>query len=238
MKLDVYRPRNASTSAKLPVVIFWHGGSWTGGNKERYAFMGAALADMGCVAVIVDYRKYPRVRYPVFAEDGALAVDWVYKEIGAYGGDPDCLFLIGHSAGTHTAAMLAYRHEYLREVKLPASSLRGFIGLSGPYDFFPRPDLRPIFPIDDPTRPWCLREVEATKLPALLLHGRLDYIVSFRISQRFAKALRKAGAPVQLRLFPLMEHFSLVVAYAWPFRLVLGPWRTTRAFIASLTEAS
>jgi len=235
MKLDIYRSRDADASANLPVVIFWHGGSWTGGTKNRYAFMGAALAEMGCVAVIVDYRKYPAVRYPVFAEDGALAVAWVYKEIAAFGGDPECLFLMGHSAGTHTAAMLAYRPEYLR-LKVPSGSLRGFIGLSGPYDFFPRPDLRPIFPIDDTGRPWCLREVATTKLPALLLHGRLDYIVSFRISQRFATTLQKAGAPVQLRLFSLMEHFSIVVAYAWPFRLVLGPWRATRAFIISVTE--
>lgn len=234
MLLDIYRPRNDGTG--LPVVIFWHGGSWKGGTKDRYAFMGAALAMMGCVAVIVEYRKYPAVRYPVFAEDGALAVAWVREEIVKYGGDPRRLFLMGHSAGTHTAAMLAYRPGYLRHVKVPADSVRGFIGLSGPYDFFPRPDLRAVFPVDDPARPWCLQEIEPTTLPTLLLHGRLDYIVSFRISQRFAATARTAGAPTELHVFPFLEHFSMVTAYALPMRLVLRPWRITKAFIASKSQ--
>lgn len=108
-QLDVYEPQMA---AKQPVVIFWYGGSWQKGNKSNYRFVGNALAKLGFVAVLPDYRLYPQVKFPLFDEDGAQAVAWVEQHAQEFGGDPKRIVLMGHSAGGHTAAFLAFNHAF------------------------------------------------------------------------------------------------------------------------------
>src|SRR5687768_16010834 len=75
-RLDVYVPR-VEGAAALPVVVFFYGGGWQGGERGQYLFMAEALSSRGFVVVVPDYRVYPPARYPVFVEDGALAVAWV-----------------------------------------------------------------------------------------------------------------------------------------------------------------
>jgi acetyl esterase/lipase len=104
-KLDVYQPRRA-TATPRPVVVFWYGGSWTAGEKESYRFVGAALAQMGYVAVLPDYRLYPNVKFPSFIDDGARAVAWAQKHAADYHADGRRIVLMGHSAGAHLAALL------------------------------------------------------------------------------------------------------------------------------------
>ena len=103
-RLDVCRPRGA---AAAPVIIFFYGGAWQSGYKELYRYVAKALARRGYVAVVPDYRIYPEVCYPDFLDDGAQVVRWVKDNIARFGGDPDKLFLKGHSAGAHIAAMLS-----------------------------------------------------------------------------------------------------------------------------------
>ena len=69
-------------------MVFFYGGSWSTGQKSQYAFVGAALAAHGYVAVIPDYRLYPQVRFPQFMEDGARAVAWGQQHAREIGGDP------------------------------------------------------------------------------------------------------------------------------------------------------
>jgi acetyl esterase/lipase len=235
MRLDVYRPPSVDAN-KLPVVLFWHGGSWTGGTKERYAFMGESLTKMGVVGVIVGYRKYPEVHFPTFIEDAAQAVKWVHSHISEYGGDPNQLMLMGHSAGAHTAALLAYRPSFLQAADVPSSAVRGFVGLAGPYDFYPGRRYKNAFPLKDPSQPWRLTSVEPGAPPALLLHGRSDFVVEMAQSTRFAKRLRKAGIRVRVRLYNRFEHFSLIGAYIALFRYLPGPWQITADFIHEVSQ--
>lgn len=100
-KLDVYVPRTALSDA--PVVVFFYGGSWNSGSRSDYAFVGEALASKGIVAVVADYRLYPQVRYPLFLQDGARAVAWVRTHIGEFSGNPQNLYLMGHSSGAYNA---------------------------------------------------------------------------------------------------------------------------------------
>ena len=104
-RLDVYAPPAAG--GPRPVVVFFYGGSWQNGKREDYRFAGAALAAEGFVAMVPDYRKYPEVRFPGFVEDGASAVAWARREAARFGGDPSKLWVMGHSAGAHIAALLA-----------------------------------------------------------------------------------------------------------------------------------
>lgn len=232
MQLDIYTPLGHPPKIKLPVVVFWHGGSWNGGTKDSYAYMGKAIAKMNCIAVIVGYRKYPEITFPTFIYDGAEALQWINENIARYGGDSLRLFIMGHSAGAHTAAMLTYYPQYTAAI--PNLSIRGFIGVSGPYDFYPRRDLQPIFPIDDPQQPWRIGpHLKKTRVPALLLHGYLDPIVRTKYSRALARQLQKAGAKVTAKYYLGFEHFLIVVSYGPLLRLFLGPWRETRRFIAA-----
>ncbi|MGT2427719.1 alpha/beta hydrolase [Cupriavidus basilensis] len=108
-KLDIYAPREPACSGKAPVVVFFYGGTWNSGERADYAFVAAALAARGILTVIPDYRLYPEASYPDFLVDNARAVAWTRREIANYGGDPQRLFVMGHSAGGYNAAMLAPR---------------------------------------------------------------------------------------------------------------------------------
>src|SRR5580700_3300246 len=136
--LDVCRPKSTTAA---PVVVFFYGGGWRSGSKRTYRYVAKALARRGYVAVLPDYRVYPPARYPDFLDDGALAVRWAKDNAKRFGGDPQKIFLMGHSAGAYIAAMLAIDATWLRKVGLvPGRDILGLIGVSGPYDFLPLND--------------------------------------------------------------------------------------------------
>ncbi|HEX7388696.1 MAG TPA: alpha/beta hydrolase, partial [Acidiphilium sp.] len=136
--LDIYRP--ARHPGPLPVIVFFHGGAWQYGSRTEYRFVGPALARLGLVVAIPDYRLYPAVHYPDFLRDAARATAWIAREIDGYGGDSRAIFVAGHSAGAYLALMLALAPTWLAEAGHDRASLAGAIGLAGPYDFLPLTD--------------------------------------------------------------------------------------------------
>jgi acetyl esterase/lipase len=137
-KLDVYTPDHLT--GKAPVILFLYGGSWQTGNKEQYLAFGESFATKGIIVAIADYRVYPEVRYPDFLKDGAAALAYVHAHIAEYGGDPDRIFIAGHSAGAYIAVMLAADPHYLDDAGARLSWVHGVIGIAGPYDFLPLTD--------------------------------------------------------------------------------------------------
>ena len=133
-KLDVYKPINAKEAR--PVIVFTYGGGFKAGTKDNYGFVAEAFSSLGYVTVIYDYRLYPQVTWPVYIEDGALAVAWVSKEIGKYGGDPKRIIIAGHSAGAYIATMLAVNPTYLRAASVPDGTIKAALTFSGPYEFW------------------------------------------------------------------------------------------------------
>lgn len=109
-QLNVFSPKKADGTN--PVLIFIHGGSWDSGNKDIYNFFGARLARKGIVAVIIDYPLSPKYQVHDMAKASAQAVNWTSENIQAYGGDPDRIFVSGHSAGGHLASLISVRDEY------------------------------------------------------------------------------------------------------------------------------
>jgi len=219
-KLDLYVPEPAPAS--MPVVVFFYGGSWQGGKRQDYRFAGEALASRGFLAVVVDYRVYPEVLYPEFLRDGAAAVRWVHDHIGAYGGDSQRMFVMGHSSGAYNAAMLALDGRWLGEVGLdPTRTVRGLIGLSGPYDFLPivLPNVQTIF---GPREQWPSTQpigyVSPGAPPVFLATGDADETVLPRNSRRLALRLRAVGVPVEATEYPGVGHIKTIVALARPFR--------------------
>ena len=216
-RLDIYRPKNIAASAKLPVIVFFYGGRWSGGSRSDYRFVAARLVERGYVVVIPDYRKYPNVKFPAFVEDGAAALGWVHREIARYGGDGDRLYLLGHSAGAHIAALLATDEHYLKARSVPPTSVRAFAGLAGPYAFTPdEPDLIDMF--GPPSR---YPQMQATTFidghepPMLLLHGADDTTVGRFNYERLAARIREKGGTAETKLYPGIDHIGIMSAFSW-----------------------
>lgn len=210
--VDIYRPGRSGT----PVVVFLYGGGWKAGDKAMYRFVGAALAERGFTVVIPDYRVYPAVLFPAFIDDAAASIAWTKAHVAAYGGDPDRIFLIGHSAGAHIAAMLTLDRSYLGAVGLdPDRTIAGTIGLAGPYDFLPLNDaeLDDIFaPAGDPRTTQPISFARANAPPMLLMTGENDNTVYPRNSRALADRIAALGGRATFVSFKGVGHVTIVAA--------------------------
>lgn len=126
--LDVYRPGEGTG---YPVLIFVHGGAWKMGDKKYHRDLCAFFAGKGYVTVNVNYRLSPEVIHPSHVEDVAAAIAWVSRNIRGYGGNPSRIFVMGHSAGAHLAALVATDGRYLAARGLSIEALVGVIPLDG-----------------------------------------------------------------------------------------------------------
>lgn len=208
LSMDIYRPRGAS-GAKSPVIVFFYGGSWRRGNRAQYKFVGQRLADNGVLAIIADYRTYPRAMFPAFMDDAARAVRRVHDEAAGWGGDPNRIYIAGHSAGAQIAALLATDPRYLKAHGLEPDQLAGVIGISGPYDFEVTSDLVDVFgPPSLWPRAQAVNFVDGNEPPFLLLHGTGDTVVEYADSVELAEKLRSHGVPATLKLLPNAGHIT------------------------------
>ncbi len=217
-KLDVYRP--AEATPPTPVVVFYYGGGWKSGERAHYRFVGESLARRGLTVVVPDYRLYPDVQFPVFVEDSAAAAAWALENIGEYGGDPDRLFLAGHSAGGYNAALVGVDPSYLRAEGKSPGDLCGVITLAGPVSFDPLQynSTRPIFETasnPESTRP--VNHIGPSVPPFLLIHGLNDDTVKPVNAKKFAEKMKETGNPVTLQLLPGIGHYRIIAALAAPF---------------------
>jgi len=215
-RLDLYLPAAAAEGPR-PVVVFWHGGGWISGDKADYRFVGAALAAAGYVAILPNYRHYPQVKMPGFMHDAACAALWAASHATEFGGDVARLYLTGHSAGAHLAALLALDPRYFAAAGQPAPHIAGVIGLSGPYDFLPllEADVQDMFgPPQNYPQSQPINYVRADAPPMLLVHGLDDVRVRPKNSSNFAAALRALGVPVTLKLYANRRHADTVAALA------------------------
>jgi acetyl esterase/lipase len=233
-KLDVYVPHQPMPGA--PVVVFFYGGSWNSGSRVDYRFVGEALASKGIVTVVADYRLYPQVRYPLFLQDGARAVAWTKAHIHEFSGNPQRLYLMGHSSGGYNAAMLALDDEWLAAVGMSPRDLQGWIGLAGPYDFLPikNPEVRPVFfwP-DSPPQSQPINHVRRGAPPALLIAASKDDLVNpTRNTGGLASKLRAAGVPAQDLYYSRPSHITLVATLSRPLRRLAPVLDQVVGFIA------
>ena len=121
--LDIFLPGNKD----FATVVWFHGGGLTGGNK----FIPEGLKKQGIAVVAVNYRLYPKVKSPMYIDDAAAAVAWVFKNIASYGGDPNLIFVAGHSAGGYLTSMLGLDKSYLNTYGIDADAIAGLIPYSG-----------------------------------------------------------------------------------------------------------
>lgn len=219
-KLDIYVPTQR-TGESSPVVVFFYGGGWEGGDKKDYKFVGEALSSHGITVVIPDYRVYPEVIFPDFVDDAAAAVAWTWSNIERYAGDKQQLFIAGHSAGAHIASLLVLDPDYLKKYALTPDYVNGMIGLAGPYDFLPLKSdtLKTIFgPQEKRWQSQPINFVGGNNPPMLLMVGSRDLTVWPRNSYRLADKISEQGGEVELLKFPDYGHVAMVAKLAKPLR--------------------
>jgi acetyl esterase/lipase len=123
-RLDIYYPANKKNFA---TVVWFHGGGLKGGEKS----IPEELKEQGIAVIAVNYRLYPKVKCPVYIEDAAAATAWTFKNIKNYGGDPNKIFISGHSAGGYLASMLGMDKTWLAKHNIDANKIAGLIPFSG-----------------------------------------------------------------------------------------------------------
>ena len=125
--LDVYMPEGAK---KAPVVVFFHGGALLYGDKTYGKGMAARLVDSGVGFVGANYRFSPAHAHPSHVQDAAAATAWVIKNIASYGGDPENVFIAGHSAGAYLAALVAVDRSLIEKHTIDHEVIKGTILIS------------------------------------------------------------------------------------------------------------
>ena len=126
--LDVYSPRDAKN---LPVVFWIHGGGWQTGDKSSVQIKPKAFMDKGFVFVSTNYRLLPSVDMETIVRDIAKSIHWVHDHIAEHGGDPDRLFVMGHSAGAQLAALICIDDRYLKAEGQSLAILKGCVPVDG-----------------------------------------------------------------------------------------------------------
>lgn len=122
--LDVYFPKD--TQISKDVIVFIHGGSWRSSSKDTYWFLGNNFARKNKVVVIINYPLSPKAQYQEMAFDCAKAVKWVTENIKKYGGNPDRIFVMGHSAGAHLGALINQDEQYFKKAGIK-NPIKGMI---------------------------------------------------------------------------------------------------------------
>ncbi len=210
-QLDLYLPKDA---ARFPVFVFVHGGFWTAGDRARYRAVGYRFAQAGIGVVIPSYRLMPAHKHPAQMEDVAAAFAWTVNHITSYGGDGKRIYLGGHSAGGHLAALLALDSRYLGEHGLTPASIRGVVAISGVYDVraFLGFGLTPSGRRDASP----LEHVATGAPPFLLTYCQWDYAGLALQARKFAAALRAAGDSARLVRVPGKNHVTEILSVAKP----------------------
>lgn len=209
-RLDLFVPEGLQDAS---VLIFVHGGGWSSGDKNLYAFVGRTFAQQGFVTAIVNYRLSPQVQHPAHIEDVARAFAWVYRNISQYGGSAEKIFVMGHSAGGHLTALLALDEKYLGAHGLTLAAIKGAIPISGVYDVTEAFSLyRTVFGAD-PQQRWDaspLTHVGPNKPPFLILYAQFDFPGFDAQARQLLSGLREYENEATLLEIPNRDHVTII----------------------------
>jgi len=219
LKLDIHRPKDGGKN--LPVIVYIHGGGWTSSDKSEMDQWCRRIADRGYLVINVNYRLAPEFPFPTAVNDCLGAMCWIVRHAAEYGGDISRMGITGGSAGGHLAAMVAgaWNDPHFSptgcEDKNFSLKIKAQVPFFGVFDF-ENPGLMKLTNIPQKFLGPKKEKPENYKLaspinyitrdtpPTLIIVGRLDPIYSQ--SKIYYHALKKAGVPVQIKVYPLETH--------------------------------
>jgi acetyl esterase/lipase len=220
-KLDLYLPRDKKD---FPVLVFLHGGSWRTGDRSLYRALGDRLARAGIGVVIPSYRLMPQNPHPAQIEDVAAAFAWVAQNISQHEGDKSRIYLAGHSAGAHLAALLALDEKYLGKFALPRTSIRGVVAMSGVYNV---DKLDTFLVVNDKSDKGDKHDASPAAHahsgapPFLVSYCQWDYFGLPKQARDFILTLKKNFVGAELLYVPSENHISEAVSLAQDHGLLI-----------------
>ena len=131
-RMDLYFPVQKSNNA--PVLLFLHGGGFREGDRKQYGYVAEPFAKQGILTVVASYRLTPAFSHPAQPDDAKALVAWIYNNIAKFGGNPNAIYVSGHSAGAILTADIGVDLAWMDAAKVPRSALRGIVPISGSYD--------------------------------------------------------------------------------------------------------
>ena len=215
-RLDVFA---AARPGAAPIQIFVHGGYWHRLDKADFSFVARAFRPAGAVTVVVNYALIPAVDMDALVRQVRTAVGWVHKHAHELGGDPDRIFVSGHSAGGHLVGMLLATD--WSTLGAPADVIKGACGMSGLYDLEPirlcyLNDVLALTP-ESAGRNSPVRLAPTRPTPVILTDGGDEGPEYHRQTGEMAAAWRARGVPVQDLDMTGHNHFSIVAELESPF---------------------
>ncbi len=212
-KLDIYQPKDKKPGGTT-VLFDIHGGGWRGGSKNGRGWPAVAFTQKGLVYVTIDYPLAPRVRIDQIVDSVRQAFAWVHKHIAEYGGDPNRIYVAGHSAGGHLTASLL-RDGWHGQYGVPADAIKGAVASSGVFDMealvhAPRgfnDELKMTVEVARAHSPILHPPKRIT--PLIVTYGEAETDEFQYQSKAFAKAWTDAGLNCQLIPCPGDHHFSI-----------------------------
>jgi acetyl esterase/lipase len=216
--LDVF----ASKEHNSDVLIFIHGGGWSGGSKDFYSAMGQNFANKQVTVVINNYRLSPEANFEQMALDCAYAVKWVEDNIHSFNGNPQRIFVSGHSAGGHLAALIALNNEFLNASSANLEAIKGCIlidafGLNAK-DFIEAHQsiymkhIKDIFTSnpDNWRRGSPAEYLNLSDLPFLVMTGEKTHDVLMYDNQIFVQKLTAKGKTYTAEIYPNKTHMQMI----------------------------
>jgi len=214
--LDIFFPPN-SGDGLAPIQFFIHGGYWKMMSKDDFSFVAEAFTQRGCVTVVINYGLMPSINMDELVRQCQAGLAWVYRNAESFGGDPDRIFISGHSAGGHLVAMMMatnWPDFDLLSPGLPKDLIKGGCGISGLYDLEPirlcflNGDLK--LGKEEADRNSPVRLSPAGPAPLLLSLGGLEGSEYLRQSEGLATAWRPYGVEVDVVVQEGEDHFTMV----------------------------
>jgi acetyl esterase/lipase len=204
-RLDLYLPSGKTT---FPVLMYVHGGGYQRGDRKEAEVFGKVFARQGVAVVAISYRLYPPAKHPAQIQDLARAFAWVKRNIDQYGGDPQRVFVSGHSAGAHLVSLLATDESYLQAEKLAFKDIQGVLAISGGYRIQPirievfgdEAGMKAASPFS---------HISGGHPPFLLIYGSEEKQERHDLSNEFRDALLKAKGKAECVEIPDRDHAGL-----------------------------
>jgi arylformamidase len=219
--LDVY----ATKRANAPINIFIHGGAWRGGLAKDFGYPAELFVHAGAHYVVPDFINVMEANGSLMAmaEQVRRAVAWVYRNAQSFGGNPDHLYVSGHSSGGHLAGVVLVT-DWSKDFNLPVDTVKGGLCCSGIFDLKPvRLSARSSYVKFTDEMDQALssqRHLDKLNAPVIVAYGTLETPEFQRQSRDFAAALKAAGKPVQLLVGEGYNHFEIPETLANPFGLL------------------
>ena len=219
-KLDIYQ----SNRPNAPINVFIHGGAWRGGFAKDSAYMAEMYLAAGAHLVIPDFVWVQDAggSLMTMADQVRRAVAWVYKNATSFGGDPNRLYISGHSSGGHLGGVVVIT-DWRKDFDLPPDIIKGALLVSGMYDLKPvRLSKRSKYvSFDDMTEETlsAQRHIDMINMPLIVAHGTLETPEFQRQSRELAAAVKAAGKPVEFIFGEGFNHFEMQETMGNPFGL-------------------